>query len=121
MSLFLRRWDIAQCAQLFDRLTRQLFWAGHRRANAFHSVRRFLKCWLTDGCYDVEVLESLLKENFGDHRRVFDSPQPNSGAKVAVTATTISNAFPFVFSNYNGVGSRHSDSGKLMLEEIMWF
>ena len=115
LSLFLRQWGIAQCAQVFDRVTRQLFRAGHKRASAFHSFRRFLKCWLSDGCYDVKIFENLLKENFGDDRRVFDSLQPNSGVKVAVTATTISNAFPYVFSNYNGVGVRHPDCGKSIL------
>ena len=118
MSLFLCQWSITQCAQLFDRLTRQLFRAGYKRTNVFHSAQRLLKRWLTDGCYDVEVFESLPKENFGSHRRLFGSPQPSSGIKVAVTATTISNAFPFVFSNYNGAGSRHSDSGKLMLRQV---
>ena len=64
------------------------------------------------GCYDVEVFETLLKENFENQQRMFDSLQPNPGVKVAVTATTISDAFPFVFSNYNGIGTRYPDSGK---------
>ena len=75
-------------------------------------IPRPLKYWLADGRYDVHIYEDLLKENFGNSRRVFVSPQSHVGAKVAVTATTISNAFPFVFSNYNRVGTRHSDSGK---------
>ena len=64
------------------------------------------------------MFEKLLKKNFESHRRLFDSPQFSSEIKVAVTATTISNAFPFVSSNYNKVGNRHSDSDKLMLKQV---
>jgi hypothetical protein len=43
---------------------------------------------------------------------MFDSLQLNSEAKIAVTVTTISKAFSFVFSNYNEIDKRHSDSDK---------
>lgn len=35
-----------------------------------------------------------------------------SGIKVEVTATEISNSFPFMFSNYNGIGARDGECGQ---------
>lgn len=118
LKSFLRQWSIAQCAHLFDRLTRQLFKVDHKRTNSFHNFHRLLKCWLTDDCYDVEVFENLLKKTFENDRRVFDTSQLNSKTKIAVFATTISNAFLFVFSNYNEVGIRHSDNDKFMFKQL---
>lgn len=96
----------------------QLFCASHKRANVFHNACHLLLCWLTDGCYDVEIFESLLKKNFKSHRLLFGSPQPNFGVEAAVITTTISNAFLFIFSNCNGVDSRNLDNDKLMLRKL---
>ena len=75
-------------------------------------LRDYLRCWLSDGCYDERVFEASLQELFGDRRRLFDAdPSHTSRAKIAVTATTISNATPFIFSNYNGVGKRDNSCG----------
>jgi hypothetical protein len=44
---------------------------------------------------------------------LFDAPElPVLGAKVGVTATSISNATTFIFSNYNGKGTRKVGCGK---------
>jgi hypothetical protein len=112
LNLFIRRWEIAQCAEIFDRVTRQLFRAERQRANVFRTIRRILQCWLSDDCYDVEIFEILLKKNFENQQRMFDSLQLNSEAKIAVTITTISDVFSFVFSNYNEIDIRHSDNDK---------
>lgn len=66
-------------------------------------LRDLFRCWLSDGCYDVCELESSLKAVFGIDRRLFDVDRFGpSGQKVAVTATTLSDAFTYIFSNYNG-------------------
>lgn len=79
-------------------------------------VREYFRCWLSDGCYDDAALESLLKEIFGENQRLFDAESCGvSGTKVAVTATTISNASPYIFSNYNGCGTRAQTCGSMCL------
>ncbi|KAL8912017.1 MAG: hypothetical protein Q9171_002930 [Xanthocarpia ochracea] len=83
LSLFVRQWGVQQC------------------------------CWLSDGIYDVKALEKVLKDVFGTYERMFGTVQVNQRTKIAVTATTISNASPFVFSNYNGIGVRGDDCGGL--------
>ena len=45
---------------------------------------------------------------------MFDASTSMSGIKIGVTATTISDASFFVFFNYNGLGSRNKDSGKIV-------
>jgi hypothetical protein len=68
--------------------------------------------YFADGRYDALLLEDILKRSFGS-RPLFDSVQSRpSGMKIAVTATTISDATLRLFSNYNGVGSYSKDFSK---------
>lgn len=72
-----------------------------------------VQCWLSDGVYDVSALEEALSSHFGRSARLFDYvPMRPSGPKVAVTATNITDASPFVFSNYNGIEPLQRDCGK---------
>ena len=80
-------------------------------------LRNLFRCWLSDGCYNVEKLEDSLKETFGYSQRLFDSRSGVSGQKVAVTATTLSDASTYIFSNYNG-GSKARSCGKLLLVKL---
>ena len=58
------------------------------------------------------LLEDILKKHLGS-QRLFDSAGPRpSGMKIAVTATTISDATLCLFSNYNGVGNYSKDFSK---------
>ena len=70
-----------------------------------------LKCWMSDAYYDATPFEMTLRLVFGERTRMFDSRPSPTNAKVAVTATTISDAMPYIFSNYNGVGQRRKDAG----------
>jgi len=49
---------------------------------------------------------------------MFDASTSVSDIKIGVTATTISDASFFVFFNYNGLGSRNKDSGKIVAYRI---
>ena len=113
LSLFIRRWDVKYCAQMFDTLTRQFF---RRRTGGregfFQHLRHIFKCWLLDGYYDVRALEGSLKEHFGLEQRMFDYTGNVSSTKVAVTATTISDASTYLFSTYNCSAVRSRDCGK---------
>jgi len=85
--------------------------------NVLRYLRHLLKCWFSDGYYDVRRLEASLKDNFGLNQRMFDYRQTKSDTKIAVTATTISDATPYIFSNYNGTGQRQRDCGKTTLQK----
>ena len=113
LSLFIRQWGVDQCARVFDTITHEFF-RGQRRKNhgIFSSIRHFASCWLSDGIYDIAALERVLKDAFGTYERMFGSVQIKRRAKIAVTATTISDASPYIFSNYNGVMARQPDCGK---------
>ncbi|KAL8802034.1 MAG: hypothetical protein Q9200_006728, partial [Gallowayella weberi] len=74
-------------------------------------IRRLLKCWLTDGYYNVDAVEAAMKASFGPLERMFGTSQSPYGTKVAVTATSISDASPVLFSNYNGLTTRAKDCG----------
>ena len=112
LGLFLRQWSVDQCKQNFDTLTRQIFEAQDKGSfEPFRHLRRILKCWLSDGYYDAKPFEDTLKLVFGPSSKMFDFHDSNN-TKVAVTATTISDALPYVISNYNGKVERPGDSGK---------
>ncbi|KAL8788264.1 MAG: hypothetical protein Q9213_001784 [Squamulea squamosa] len=117
LSLFVRQWGVDQCLQTFEALSRQFFQARRRkRFGCCRYIRRLLKCWLTDGYYNVDALEAAMKASFGPHERMFGTSQSPYGTKVAVTATSISDASPFVFSNYNGQTTRAKDCGMIANE-----
>lgn len=113
LSLFIRRWDVSYCSEIFDGLTRQFFRRrGDGSGNIIQQLRHVFKCWLSDGYYDVRGLETSLKEYFGIGLRIFDYTGNILDTKVAVTATAISDASPYLFSNYNGSGVRAKDCGE---------
>jgi hypothetical protein len=72
---------------------------------------KYIRCWILDGEYDPVVFQSLLKDMFGQ-RRMFDTPKRHvSESKFAVIASSISDATPFVLSNYNGPMPESQDLG----------
>lgn len=114
LGLFLRRWSIDQCSNIFDALTKQFFRREKSSSTGIMKrVRRVIKCWISDGCYEVEELEAALRQKFGEQQKVFDHTSHPASTKVAVTATLISDAFPVLFSNYNGTMARSKNCGKL--------
>jgi hypothetical protein len=75
-------------------------------------IRQFVKCWLSDGFYDADAYEETLRLVFGSDTRMLDHRDSSRSTRVAVTDTTISNAFPYVLSNYNGIGEHRKDIGR---------
>lgn len=113
LGLFLKHWNVTRCARVFDHLIKDFFSTNISKASGLLTrLRHWLRCWLSDGCYDVTALESSLKKIFGDDRKVFDIDRYGvSGQKIAVTATTLSDASTYIFSNYNGMGTRDRGCG----------
>jgi hypothetical protein len=67
---------------------------------------------LTDSQYSSQGLEDALKASFGETRSMLDWTAAQSfSAKVAVTATTINDTLPCLFTNYNDDATRYADCG----------
>ncbi|KAL9128704.1 MAG: hypothetical protein Q9217_002665 [Psora testacea] len=117
LGLFFKNWDTYECTRIFDILVRDFFGMHLTKGHGLLArLRDHFRSWLSDGCYDVKGLEDALKEKFGEQRRIFEADGQNPcGVKVAVTATTISDAYTYIFSNYNGCGTRNNDYGKAYL------
>jgi patatin-like phospholipase/acyl hydrolase len=87
--------SISECKSLFRMLARNVFSTNHRK--------RFLPSWVTDGRYNSEALEEILKAHFGETRRLLDEPISRvSSKKVAVTVSSVNRGEPSIFTNYNG-------------------
>lgn len=120
LGLFLKQWDVPHCIRLFRTLTRESFGEqGPARRSRLKRLKHYLKGLITDGCYDVGKIERALKSSFGETQKIFDCPEHReSRCKVAVTATTISDAITFLFSNYNGSAQRESTCGEFVSGRI---
>ena len=115
LGLFLKHWAVTECRRIFDTIIRDFFGIHITKGRGLMTrLRDLFRCWLSDGRYDVLALEASLKDVFEENRRLFDSdPSGISGQKVAVTATTLSDASTYVFSNYNGE-TREKGCGKVV-------
>lgn len=113
LSLFQNRWPVTQCAHIFDQLTRRFFGDPRRYTTVVSRIRYAIKCWLSDSCYEADVLERALQEMFGRDRLMFDFNPIKSSTRIAVTATAVTDAHPVLLSNYNGTGRTDKDCGTL--------
>ncbi len=119
LSLCLRRWTISHCVEIFDTLTKQFF--QQRQEDAWYSlryIRNVIKCWLSDDCYDVLALEASLRDQFEHDRRMFDKLESVFEMKVVVIATSIFDAFLFLFFNYNGTSFRAATCDRSRFKRI---
>ena len=117
MSVFIQQWPIDRCVEVFTLLSKRLFGRDQLpNRSVKDNVRRMLRGWLSDGFYDYKGLEAALIDQFGGTKRMFDyRPLMISGTKVAVTAANINEASSFIFTNYNGEGTRTRDCGKCFI------
>lgn len=116
LSLFDCGWNISRYSEVFETLSRQFFRREHTGyLPLLRYFRHLLKYCFSDGYYDVRRLEASLKDNFGADQRMFDYRHRTTDAKIAVTATTISDASPYLFSNYNGISKRPKDCGAILI------
>ncbi|KAJ5899175.1 hypothetical protein N7495_003919 [Penicillium taxi] len=72
---------------------------------------RWLTGVLTDGQYDEENLENILKKSLGSNRRIFDVGTTSGvGSRVAVITSRVSDGRACVIANYRGAGFRSAES-----------
>lgn len=88
-----------------------------RKAFSPRNFAHFMISYLADSQYSATGLEDALKEAFGTKTMLEWSEPCNSGVKVAVTATTIEDSSPCIFSNYNGIGTRSIECGYRMVRD----
>jgi hypothetical protein len=102
-AIFIMYWDTKTCLRFWHKFARHVFQKFARRS-IFWKLWWFFVSYFADGQYDAVLFEDALQEAF-EFCLLFDSTGSRpSGMKVAVTATTISNATLCLFSNYNGNG-----------------
>lgn len=113
MAMFLNGVSVSECVKIFERLSKKAFDRGFTPSNSiFSRVRELLISYFADSLYSAHNLEDGLRNQFGDMTTLMDhSNAATTGAKVGVTVTGVPNA-ELIFTNYNGVGSRLSDSGR---------
>jgi hypothetical protein len=118
LLLFLGRRSVKHCISTFDKLAKRIFVPrNHSRRSFCTRIHELFTSWLADSRYDPTVLEASLEEVYGTNCRMFDVAESGpSGTKVAVTATTISDATLCIFSNYNGAATRRKNCGTCVLE-----
>jgi hypothetical protein len=67
------------------------------------------------GIYPAKNIEAALKDVFGMDKSILDCSHATSmGTRVGVPVATIREPFCCIFTNYNGVGIRRQDQGKLL-------
>ncbi|KAM3064705.1 hypothetical protein ACMFMF_011797 [Clarireedia jacksonii] len=103
LAMFARYWDIQKCLRFFQTFAKRVFPSKFgSKLSMLGKAKRFITSYLADGQYDATFLEKTLRQAFG-LGPLFGSTSPNvSGMKIAVTATTISDATLCLFCNYNG-------------------
>ncbi|KAE8148505.1 FabD/lysophospholipase-like protein [Aspergillus avenaceus] len=102
LSMNILRLSISQCKSVFQTLAKKAFSPARRKG--------FLSRWLFDEFYDSQAFESILQEHFEPTRRLFDPPPTFlCSGKVAVTASSIRDGAPFIFTNYNGTAPHRAE------------
>jgi hypothetical protein len=112
MAMFLKGISVAECVKIFESLSDKAFDRGFISSNSiFSRLRELLISYFADSLYSAYNLEEGLRNQFGDESTLMDhSAATAKGAKVGITATGVPNA-ELIFTNYNGVGTRLSESG----------
>ena len=107
LALFINGWSVDRCMQSFVRLALLTFKSrliSARRAYAF----------FVNSLYPAHNLEGILQDNFGRDRSILDySMATAKGVRIGLPVTTVQDASPCIFTNYNGVGTRSLYSSRL--------
>jgi len=76
----------------------------------------FIISYFTDCRYPADKLEAVLREALGSYQNILDcSKATETGTRVGLPVTTIRDTSICVFTNYNGVGTRPRDCGKVIV------
>jgi hypothetical protein len=125
-GLFVEGWTIEASLDRFEKLAKVAFTERECLIIRFISwifkllgmpfVSSIFTLWISflfDGLYPAEHIEAALKEAFGDRRILDYSYATSIGARVGLLVATVCEPSRRLFTNYNGVGVRDKDQGKL--------
>ncbi|KFY30375.1 hypothetical protein V494_08174, partial [Pseudogymnoascus sp. VKM F-4513 (FW-928)] len=112
LGLFGKNWTPDECLTFFCKFAKIIF-ASKTKARL--SIWSWISLWswvswimrISGGRYDVDILEKFLQEAYGT-TPMFHTARP-SGMKIAVTATTLSDATLCLISNYYAEGNPTSN------------
>ena len=106
--------SIVSSLERFKKLSNRIF--PRRSYSCFALPRQlidWLSWWFSDNKYDSGVLKDVVQDAFGIRQRLFDAEsQHQSGIKISITATTVSNSKLRLFTNYNEVSRKRQGRGK---------
>ena len=113
LSNFILRMEIEFCKSLFQKLARKVL-APTRR-------KYLLGFWLSDGFYNIKILEQVLKDYYTEASRIFDTPQNCLlSNKIVVIANKIKDSASFIFANYNGSVFYRAEPGILDFKFLLY-
>lgn len=118
LAMFALNWSPHRCSEAFDTLSRRIFESEQVPRSLYGSLKKYLRCWISDGVYDHTCLEKHLQSIYGHSTPLFGAPHNSISApstKCAVTTSTISDGTPYLVSNYNGDGTGRAPQGILTL------
>jgi hypothetical protein len=123
--MFYKGSSIDQSTETFETLSKFAFKAWRvlnipivREALKVPTFRHFLEFAIshfTDGLYPPENIEAVLKQVFGEDKSILDFSYATAmGTLIGLPVGTV-NGKPSrrIFTNYNGVGNREKNQGKL--------
>ena len=107
-ALCINGWHVDKCIAAFERLARLAFKSRFSFQIPFITKLCELLCsMLADSRYPATAVEEALQTTFGSVRGMTEhSAADEKGILVGIPVTTIRDVRTFVFSNYNGIGSR---------------
>ncbi|KAF2680658.1 FabD/lysophospholipase-like protein [Lentithecium fluviatile CBS 122367] len=101
IGVFLKRWTPRECLTRFEAVAKITFRTEREnRLSLTQRIQRMLKAWVQDHRYNLSPIEKAFGSEFEGDVKMFNPLQ--SDTKVAVTATTVRDNRPCIFSNYNG-------------------
>ena len=112
--MFILGWPVTECAKTFEKLSKKAFKPRPSFCIPFLSrIQELIISYFADSLYPSGDLENALKDVFGPTRSLLDCSYATTiGAKVGLPVTTVPDASPCIFTNYNGVGNRAQDCSR---------
>jgi hypothetical protein len=116
LGLYINGWSVEKCMERFEKLAHLAF-KPRKVLNIpiVSNLQEFAASIFADGLYPAENIETALKEVFGIDNSILDPSYATAiGAKIGVPVATIQDSSYCMFTNYNGIGSRHQTQGTFM-------
>ena len=118
--MFVNGWSIDDSTETFEKLAKLAF----KPRKVFNipflpNLLEALISYFADGLYPPENIEAALKQAFGGRSILDYSHATSTGTRIGIPVATVDGKpSRRIFTNYNGVGEREKDRGKLNLRHF---